>query len=240
MKRFCQGCNLLALILDDQMPSFIKPLTDRLRSFLATQYHGTLEDENESHGQPGWTAERLSDQPWIGFSADEKRRLKDLGAMRPVSVSRLLRDGREVYQSVSTVERNSSIRYYSKYKGRMTAGKIVGIFQDGSNQKGNVGVFVRSFECLNDSDAVKDPYRRYPELVAEIFYAELEAQIEAISLGGYSNRRRRLIFGTNWVWNIDEIEGHVATCPLSSWKSMTLRQECVITVGLDRVSSLPM
>lgn len=183
MRKFIQGSNIIALLDDRRLPSFLKPVANRVRRYLSLEYGGTLLDENQAHGAFGWSYYTSKARPWAGISPVQKTLLLEAGFSCPTALDYVVRDGIEVYEPKETSEDNCNIQYKShRDLPTTTSGRILQIVKGGGNDPNGVRLIVESFKEISSEQKEEDPFRRYPELQARIYHSELSGKPEVIQL----------------------------------------------------------
>lgn len=183
MRKFCQGNALVALIVDKALPAFLDPVAARIRTFLASNYEGTLSAENDAHGVEGWIipVPKESSQAEVGLLQTVV--LLGEGITRPFRLEKVVRNGVEIFQSMDQSLENNAVQFRSPLSGEVSCGRIIQITGDAGGTLESTRVLVRSFEPLDARQAALDPYRRYPELQARLYYSTLASRIEVLKLG---------------------------------------------------------
>lgn len=206
------------MMADKQFPSWLAPVVARVEKFVSVRaYGGTLLDEVK--GPLGWSVGGPETSMEQGLTASEKKKLKGLGIERAQVCSKVVRDGLEVYQSVTTSAPNSGIAYDSPRDGKTTAGRITSIVRRGNSERtSDIFLLVQPFRSLSTYDAERDPFRRYPEFQAELVYTTPSPDYEVVSL--------------------DRLLGHVALCPFDGQLGRKSAEPCLIAVSLSRVRSI--
>lgn len=214
-RKFCQGANLLALMADRRVPSWLAPIVTRVQKFITTRsYGGTLLDE--AKGPLGWSVVQPKSFKKEKFTVSEKQLLDEFGIRRAQACTKVVRDGLEVYQGASTSAANSGISYHSPRYGKVSSGRITRIVKQAeANDAGRIYLLVQPFRPLSAYDAQRDPFRRYPEFQAELVYATPSLTCEVISL--------------------HDVVGHVALCPFDGRLGRQSVEPCLISLSLSRV-----
>lgn len=184
MRKFCQGNTLVALIVDNALPAFLDPVAARIRTFLASNYEGTLSTENDAHGVEGWIISPPKDSSREEVGLLEKVVLLGEGITRPYRLAKVVRNGVETFQAMDESLENSAVQYRSPLSREVSCGRIIQIIGDARGTLDGTRVLVRSFEPLDAHQAALDPYRRYPELQAKLYCSTLASRIEVVKLGG--------------------------------------------------------
>lgn len=214
--KFCQGANLLGLLADQKLPSFLSSIVSQVQHFVSSRaaYGGTLLDEVA--GPLGWSLAGSESSSQAGLSLAEREALRQEGLGKARVCSKLVRDGLEEYESINTSAGNSSVSYFSNRLGRTTTGRISQVVRKGeSSNVSDVYLLVRSFRSLSEYDEHRDPFRRYPEFQAQLFHTNLSPQLEIIP--------------------VQHLLGHVALCPFDGRLGRQSMEPCLISISLSRV-----
>lgn len=222
-KKFCQGSNLTARIVDLDLPEPLHSLAKKVRDSLATTYQGALLDESIALSGDLRVETRVNSE--YKLAAEEQEALRSAGLLTPRICSKLIRNGLEVYEAYTSSTANSAISFQLQPSRSPDAeemvGRIVRIADDGTGRPGSVKLVVQQFQPLKIPRNMRffDPYLRYPELGARLVSSELSPTLLVI--------------------DARSVRGHLATCPFRGERRHTdigLPKDSMVTLALDRVS----
>ncbi|KAG8902757.1 hypothetical protein FRB99_004148 [Tulasnella sp. 403] len=208
MKRFCQAANLRGLIADRALPDPLTQIYPSIDPLIKGMYRGTLDVQpDDNYCGTEWIASvmpkaKTSDSP--SFSGLELQLIRShLGeevALNAIELSSAFARG-FVYRAAGPDSRLQDFRdssiTFKDASGQLSTGRIRKLISSkalsSSGSMDGIYAIVQRFKPLNHSDALYDPYRKWPDLPCMMVYDRLEDQYELVPQA--------------------DISGHVGICP---------------------------